>query len=109
MCIRDRLQSGFGGLELGAEGYLRKGSQSSYLASYRYSVPDILHALGVKMPVVPRYQDFTTKLHFDLGHGHKLSFVGLFSKSHIDVYKRQRIRFACSALETCRMTPGFSL
>lgn len=77
------LQSGFGGLELGAEGYLRKGSQSSYLASYRYSVPDIMHALGFKMPVVPRYQDFTTKLHFDLGQGHTLSFVGLFSKSHI--------------------------
>lgn len=77
------IQSGFTGLELGAEGYLRKGSQSSYLASYRYSVPDIMHALGFKMPVVPRYQDFTTKLHFDLGHGHTLSFVGLFSKSHI--------------------------
>ncbi len=77
------LQSGFGGLELGAEGYLRKGSQSSYLASYRYSIPDIMHAMGVRMPFVPRYQDFTTKLHFDLGHGQTLSFVGLFSKSHI--------------------------
>lgn len=77
------LQTGFGGLEAGAEGYFRKGGKSSYLTSYRYSVPDIAHALGVKMPVVPRYQDFTTKLHFDLSHGHSLSFVGLFSKSHI--------------------------
>lgn len=77
-------QMGFGGMEAGAEGYFSRKSESSYLVSYRYSIPDIMHFLGVRMSVVPRYQDFTAKLHFDLSPRHKLDVLGLWSKSHID-------------------------
>lgn len=77
------VQSGFGGLEVGAEGYFSRRNPSTYLASYRYSFPDILHHLGVKMAVVPRYQDATAKVHIQLAENHSLDVLGLWSQSHI--------------------------
>ncbi len=39
-------QMGFNGFELGSEGYFSKKSNSSYLASYRYSIPDLMEKIG---------------------------------------------------------------
>ena len=76
-------QMGYGGMEAGAEGYFSKKGKSSYLASYRYSIPDIMQKLGIKMNIVPRYQDFTFKTDFDLNEKNKLSVMGIWGKSSI--------------------------
>lgn len=56
-------QIGFNGLELLAEGPIKKG-QSSYLASYRYSTLSFFDALGIKFgdSGIPFYQDATFKV-----------------------------------------------
>lgn len=76
-------QMGFNGLEAGSEGYFSKKSTSSYLVSYRYSIPDIMHKLGAYKGIVPRYQDLTFKTDFDLNDKHHLSVLGLWGTSNV--------------------------
>jgi hypothetical protein len=59
-------QMGFNGIELGSEGYFSKKSTSSYLVSYRYSIPDLMEKMGFYKGITPKYQDLTMKLDFDL-------------------------------------------
>lgn len=59
------LQTGFMGLELGAEGPL--GNGNSFITNYRYSTISLLDKLGVTgndIPSIPRYQDITFKIDF---------------------------------------------
>lgn len=76
-------QMGWNGIEAGAEGYFSKKSNSSYLVSYRYSIPDLMQKLGVQMSVVPRYQDLTFKTNFELNDKNTLSILGLWGTSNI--------------------------
>lgn len=76
-------QMGFNGIEAGSEGYFTKSSTSSYLISYRYSIPDLMHKMGVYKGIVPRYQDLTFKTDFDLNDKHQLSVLGLWGQSNI--------------------------
>lgn len=76
-------QMGYGGIEAGAEGYFSKKNPSSYLVSYRYSIPDIMSKMGIKMSVVPRYQDLTFKVDVHLNDRHSLSILGLWGYSSI--------------------------
>lgn len=76
-------QMGFNGVEVGAEGYISQKMPSSYLVSYRYSIPDLMNKLGVKMSIVPRYQDVTAKLDFQLSDQHSLSLLGIWGWSKI--------------------------
>lgn len=77
------IQLGWNGLEAGAEGYFNKNKNSSYLVSYRYSIPDIMKRLGIMMPIVPKYQDLTFKMDFELNNKHSLSVLGLWGYSNI--------------------------
>ena len=80
-------QIGFNGFELGAEGPFKKGSESSYLANYRYSVPALVKDLNLNIgtgEAVPYYQDLSFKLNFRLPQG-RISLFGLGGKSHIDL------------------------
>ncbi len=54
-------QVGWTGVELQAEGPIKRSKRSSYLISYRYSFLDFLKLLGVKFgtAAVPRYQDLS--------------------------------------------------
>jgi len=71
------------GFELGAEGYFSKKSTSSYLISYRYSIPDLMEKMGFYAGITPEYQDLTLKLDFDLNPKNHLSIIGLFGLSGI--------------------------
>lgn len=53
---------GWNGLEFGAEGPFSKKSGASYLFSYRYSLLDVLSHAGIKLEVVPEYQDLNFKI-----------------------------------------------
>ena len=77
-------QMGWNGFELGAEGYFSKKSTSSYLISYRYSIPDLMEKMGFNVGITPKYQDLTLKLDFDLNEKNHLSIIGLFGLSGIN-------------------------
>ena len=77
-------QMGFNGIELGSEGYFSKKSTSSYLVSYRYSIPDLMDKLGFYSGITPKYQDFTMKLNFDINKKNHLSVIGLYGNSGIN-------------------------
>ncbi len=53
---------GWNGLEFGSEGPFSKKSRASYLFSYRYSLLDVLNRAGIKLNVVPYYQDLNFKI-----------------------------------------------
>jgi len=76
-------QMGFNGFELGSEGYFSKKSNSSYLASYRYSIPDLMEKIGFYTGITPKYQDFTMKLDFDINKQNNLSVIALYGSSGI--------------------------
>ncbi len=78
------LQAGYNGVEAGAEGYFTKKSNSSYLVSYRYSIPDLMRKMGMKLPFVPKYQDLTLKTDFELNENNSLSVLGIWGKSNIN-------------------------
>ena len=77
-------QMGFNGIELGSEGYFSKKSTSSYLVSYRYSIPDLMEKMGFYKGITPKYQDLTMKLDFDLNEKNHLSIIGLWGTSGIE-------------------------
>lgn len=79
-------QVGFNGFELGAEGPLKKGGKSSFLANYRYSTMEIFDLLGISFGTagIPTYQDLNFKLNFPMKNG-KLSWFGLTGKSSISM------------------------
>ncbi|MGK7394978.1 MAG: TonB-dependent receptor [Candidatus Cyclobacteriaceae bacterium M3_2C_046] len=80
-------QLGFNGLELGAEGPFQKGSGSSYLVNYRYSLPAVFDVLGLNAGTgnaVPYYQDLSFKLNFPTKKG-RLSLFGIGGISNIDL------------------------
>jgi hypothetical protein len=52
---------GWNGLEFGSEGPFSKKSKASYLFSYRYSLLDLLSRAGIKINLVPYYQDLNFK------------------------------------------------
>ena len=76
-------QMGWNGFEIGSEGYFSKNSTSSYLVSYRYSIPDLMHKMGIGSGVIPKYQDLTLKLNFDINKKNHLSVIGLYGTSGI--------------------------
>ena len=80
-------QVGFNGFELGAEGPFKKGSNSSYIANYRYSTLGVFQALGVSFGTValPQYQDGTFKMHFNTKKAGTLSLFGMGGISYIDL------------------------
>ncbi len=78
------LQLGYNGVEAGAEGYFSKKSKSSYLISYRYSIPDLMKKMGMEIPFVPKYQDLTFKTDFKLNDKNSLSVIGIWGASNID-------------------------
>ncbi len=84
-----RVGTGWNGLELAAEGPIYKNN--SYIASYRYSFLDIIDEIGLDFGVLPKFQDFTTKLDFDLSEKLTLSVLGLWGISLINIDERETI------------------
>lgn len=82
-----RFQMGYNGAELMTEGPMIKDGSMTYLASYRYSIPELasyaMKIFGKSMAVVPRYQDLTTKIDWCIHEGHTLSLIGIVGTSSI--------------------------
>ncbi|HIF13941.1 MAG TPA: TonB-dependent receptor [Bacteroidetes bacterium] len=85
-------QVGFNGAELMAEGPFKKGSRSSYLASYRYSTLDLFDKLGIHFGIssVPNYQDLSFKLNFPTDKSGTFSLFGIGGYSSIKMFASDR-------------------
>jgi hypothetical protein len=84
-------QIGINGLELGAEGPLKKDG-ASYLINYRYSTFKAFDALNIHFGVsgVPEYQDMSFKFNFPTSKAGIFSFWGLGGLSSISILDRNR-------------------
>ncbi len=80
------LQSGFNGLEVGAEGPYSKKSKASYVLSYRYSFIGLMASLGFKIAGTPYYQDFTFKTDIPVGKRGMFTAWTIGGKSNVDFY-----------------------
>ncbi|MDJ1480523.1 TonB-dependent receptor [Cytophagaceae bacterium YF14B1] len=80
------LQSGFNGLEVGAEGPYSKKSKASYLINYRYSAVALMSSLGFEIAGTPYYQDFTFKTDIPVGKRGTLTAWTIGGKSHINFW-----------------------
>ena len=65
------------GIEAAAEGYFKKGGQSSYLINYRYSTLGLLKHFIDMGGYVPEYQDLSFKLNFPTRKAGTFSLFGL--------------------------------
>ena len=84
-------QVGINGLEVGAEGPIKKDG-ASFLINYRYSTFKVFDALGIHFGVagVPEYQDMSFKLNFPTAHAGVFSVWGLGGISSISILDRNR-------------------
>ena len=72
-----------GGLELEMEGPLKKGSDKSYVVSYRYALTS-LNIIPIGTNAIPNYQDLSFKLDLGKVAGGQLSLFGIGGTSSID-------------------------
>ncbi|RPI16140.1 MAG: TonB-dependent receptor [Ignavibacteriae bacterium] len=72
------LQAGIQGVDLFTEGPFLKGSPSTYLVNYRYSIFGFLQLIDEEMKnKVPSYQDLSFKLNFPLKNAGLFSIYGI--------------------------------
>ena len=70
------LQAGVLGVDLAAEGPLKKGGKSSYLVNYRYSTFGLAN-LFVGYLTLPTYQDLSFKVHLPTDNGGTFDIFGI--------------------------------
>ncbi|MDR1023147.1 MAG: TonB-dependent receptor [Prevotellaceae bacterium] len=81
-------QVGFNGFELGAEGPVPIGKESSFLINYRYSTLAVFDALSINMGLgraVPQYQDISFKLSLGKTKLGEWSLLGVAGTSYIEL------------------------
>jgi hypothetical protein len=80
------IQSGFNGVEVGAEGPIYRKNNSSFLVYYRYSFLDLMDKIGFSFGTsgVPRYQDIVAKVNYPTQKGAFEAFI-MGGKSRIDM------------------------
>jgi len=77
---------GWNGLEFGSEGPFSKKSRASYLFSYRYSLLDVLSRAGIKLSVVPYYQDLNFKITIPTKKAGVFTIEGIGGLSYIQLF-----------------------
>lgn len=77
-------QMGFNGFELGAEGPISRKRNSSYMLNYRYTMMDVMSAMGLfDVGGIPKYSDVSFKLSLPTQSMGTFSFLGLGGISSI--------------------------
>ena len=86
-----RFQTGWNGFEFGAEGpFSKKRNIGTHMTCYRYSFLDVMNMIGINFGILPKYQDFTTNLKFDVSDKVHVSFIGLWGTSFIELDDHDR-------------------
>ena len=80
-------QVGFNGFEFMVEGPFSKKYKGSYLFSYRYSVLEVMDALGFKVAggAIPEYHDLTYKINLPTKKIGNFSIFGITGQSYIEI------------------------
>jgi hypothetical protein len=81
---------GWNGLEFGSEGPFSKKSRVSYLFSYRYSLLDVLSRAGIKLNVVPYYQDLNFKITVPTKNAGVFTIEGIGGLSFIQLFDSRK-------------------
>ena len=81
---------GWNGLEFGSEGPFSKKSDASYIFSYRISILQLLSYTGVKMDVVPQYQDLSLKISLPLKKAGIFTITGMGGLSYIQLFDSRK-------------------
>ena len=81
---------GWNGLEFGSEGPFSKKSRASYLFSYRYSLLDVLSRTGIKLNVVPYYQDLNFKITVPTKKAGVFTIEGIGGLSFIQLFDNRK-------------------
>ncbi len=81
---------GWNGLEFGSEGPFSKKSAASYIFSYRISMLQLLGYTGIKMNVVPQYQDLSFKITLPLKKAGVLTITGMGGLSYIQLFDSRK-------------------
>ncbi|HKM94553.1 MAG TPA: TonB-dependent receptor [Prolixibacteraceae bacterium] len=77
---------GFNGFEFGAEGPISKEKGSSYMVNFRYTMMDLMSAMGMfEVGGVPKYADISLKIHIPTSKAGTFSIIGIGGKSKIDI------------------------
>ncbi|MCX6281308.1 MAG: TonB-dependent receptor [Bacteroidetes bacterium] len=82
--------AGWNGLEFGSEGPFSEKSSASYIFSYRISMLQLLSYTGIKMDVVPQYQDLSFKLTIPLKRAGILNITGMGGLSYIQLFDSRK-------------------
>lgn len=91
---------GWNGIEFGTEGPFSARNNASYLVSYRYSPLHLLYQLGVRLDLVPQYQDLNLKINLPTRKAGTFTLTGIGGLSYI--------RFADSDKEPDKwLFPGY--
>ncbi|GAB4321876.1 MAG: carboxypeptidase-like regulatory domain-containing protein [Bacteroidales bacterium] len=86
-------QVGFNGFELGGEGPLFRKKGGSWMFNYRYSTLEVFHLLGIQFgtgTAIPKYSDFSAKVHLPAGKAGTFSFFAIGGKSSISLKDSER-------------------
>lgn len=78
--------TGFNGFELGAEGPISKKGGSSYMVNFRYTMMDLMSAMGMfDVGGVPKYTDLSFKIFVPTQKMGTFSLIGLGGMSQINL------------------------
>ncbi len=79
-------QLGFNGYELGAEGPISKKMGSSYMINFRYTMMDLMHAMGLfDIGGIPKYSDLSFKVFMPTEKLGTFSLFGIGGNSIINL------------------------
>lgn len=78
-------QLSFNGMEVGAEGPFVKGSNSTYIAAYRYSFTSLLEAIGFKLPESADFQDLSFRVNLPAKNAGTFTVTGMGGTSRIEL------------------------
>jgi len=74
---------------IAAEGPFSKKSRASYLVSYRYSLLELINAVGINLDINPKYQDLNFKINIPNKKG-KTTIFGIGGTSQINLFEDKK-------------------
>ncbi len=77
---------GWNGIEFGTEGPISSSHGASYLFSYRYSPLQLLDQLGIRLDLVPQYQDINLKINLPTRKTGTFTLTGIGGLSFIQFF-----------------------
>jgi hypothetical protein len=83
---------GWNGVEFGSEGPFSKKSKASYLFSYRYSLLELISYTGIKISVLPKYQDLNFKITLPTRKCGQFMLTGMGGLSYIEFLDSKKSR-----------------